>query len=184
MDPLILMVAPNGARRSKADHPNLPMTPGELAVEAERCSAAGATVIHLHVRTADGRHSLDPELYRSAIHAVRMAVGERMAIQVTTESVGLYTPEAQIAVVRELRPEAVSLALRELIPDEAHIHQAADFLHWLPGVRRHPDVAGAFIIDRRIARWEALQFFHLLGFRRRGAAERYLIMARRRQGPS
>ncbi len=56
------------------------------------------------------------------------------------------------------------------------------FLHWLPGVRRHPDHKGAFIIDRWIARWEALQIFHLLGFRRRGAAERYLIMARRRQG--
>ena len=42
------------------------------------------------------------------------------------------------------------------------------FLHWLPGVRRHPDQEGAFIIDRRIARWEALQVFHLLGFRRRG----------------
>ena len=58
------------------------------------------------------------------------------------------------------------------------------FLHWLPGVRRHPDYEGAFIIDRRIARWEALQVFHLLGFRRRGAAERYLVMARRSQGRS
>ena len=58
------------------------------------------------------------------------------------------------------------------------------FLHWAPGVQRHPDQEGAFIIDRRIARWEALQIFHLLGFRRRGAAERYLVMARRRQGRS
>ena len=56
------------------------------------------------------------------------------------------------------------------------------FLHWLPGIRRHPDLEGAFIIDQRIARWEALQVFHLLGFRRRGALDRYLIMARRRQG--
>ena len=56
------------------------------------------------------------------------------------------------------------------------------FLHWLPGVRRHPENRGAFIIDRRIARWEALQVFHLLGFRRRGAAERYLVMGRRLQG--
>jgi hypothetical protein len=56
------------------------------------------------------------------------------------------------------------------------------FLHWLPGVRRHPEQTGAFIVDRRIARWEALQFFHLLGFRRRAADERYLVMARRRQG--
>lgn len=131
MEPLVLMVAPNGARRSKADHPNLPMTPQELAKEAVRCSAAGATVIHLHVRTVEGQHSLDAELYRSAIHAVRAVAGDQMAIQITTESVGLYTPEAQIEVVREIQPEAVSLALRELIPDEAHIDQAAEFLSWL-----------------------------------------------------
>ena len=56
------------------------------------------------------------------------------------------------------------------------------FLHWLPGVHRHPDQPGAFVIDRRIARWEALQIFHLLGFRRRGEAERHLVMARRKQG--
>ncbi len=56
------------------------------------------------------------------------------------------------------------------------------FLHWLPGVRRDPDNEGAFVIDRRIARWEALQFFHLLGFRRRGVAGHRLVMARRRQG--
>jgi succinylglutamate desuccinylase len=58
------------------------------------------------------------------------------------------------------------------------------FLHWLPGVRRHPERPGEFIIDRRIARWEALRLFHLLGFRRRGAVERYLVMARRQQGRS
>ncbi len=56
------------------------------------------------------------------------------------------------------------------------------FLHWLPGVRRHPEHAGAFIVDQRIARWEALQLFHLMGFRRRAAADRHLVMARRRQG--
>jgi succinylglutamate desuccinylase len=58
------------------------------------------------------------------------------------------------------------------------------FLHWLPGVRRDPDNEGAFVIDQRIARWEALQVFHLLGFRRRGVAGRRLVMARRRQGRS
>ena len=29
--PVILAVAPNGARLTKADHPNLPMSPAELA---------------------------------------------------------------------------------------------------------------------------------------------------------
>ena len=71
MTPLVVMVAPNGARRTKADHPNLPLIPAEIAREAERCAAAGASVLHLHVRDEDGRHSLDPRLYLAAIDAVR-----------------------------------------------------------------------------------------------------------------
>ena len=37
MTPLVVMVAPNGARRTKADHLNLPLTPAEIAREAELC---------------------------------------------------------------------------------------------------------------------------------------------------
>ena len=60
--PLVVAAAPNGARRTEADHPALPLGPDELAREAAACREAGATVPHLHVRDAAGRHSLDPEL--------------------------------------------------------------------------------------------------------------------------
>ena len=133
MTPLVVMVAPNGARRTKADHPNLPITPAEIAREAELCCAAGASVLHLHVRADDSRHSLDPDLYRAAIDAVRQKLGERMVVQVTTEAVGRYSPTEQMAAVRALHPEAVSVALAELIPDEAATDHAAAFL---AGLRR------------------------------------------------
>ena len=58
------------------------------------------------------------------------------------------------------------------------------YLHLLPGVRRHPKLEGSFIVDRRYARWLALQLFHLLGFSRRSEAGRYLVMARRNYGHS
>ncbi len=144
MNPLILMSAPNGARRNKADHPGLPITPDELAAEAERVADAGATLLHLHVRGDDGGHSLDPERYRSAINAVRDAIGERMVIQITTEAVGRYGPDEQIEVVRELRPRSVSLALRELIPsdDAADVDKACAFFFWL----RDEAIAPHFIL--------------------------------------
>lgn len=53
------------------------------------------------------------------------------------------------------------------------------FLHWLPGVRRHADIRGAFVVDQGTARWHAMELFHLLGFRRRGEKGRFLIMSRR-----
>jgi succinylglutamate desuccinylase len=55
----------------------------------------------------------------------------------------------------------------------------ARYLHWLPGVRRHPELAGSFVVDRETARWPAMELFHLLGFRRRGGRGRYVVMSRR-----
>ncbi len=138
MTPLLVMVAPNGARRTKADHPHLPISPAEIAAEAVRCRDAGATVLHLHVRDANDAHSLDPDRYRAAIDAVRAAVGDSLVIQITTEAVGRYGPAEQMAIVRELRPEAVSLALRELIPNDAATAEAAAFLRWLQQERIAP----------------------------------------------
>lgn len=129
--PLTLAVAPNGARRSRADHPALPVTPAELARTAVECLDAGAAMLHLHVRDAAGRHSLDADAYRVAIDAVRAAVGLRLVIQVTTEAAGAYGPGEQMALVRALRPEAVSLAVRELVPDAAGERAAAEFFAWL-----------------------------------------------------
>ncbi|MHA1571267.1 MAG: 3-keto-5-aminohexanoate cleavage protein, partial [Alphaproteobacteria bacterium] len=113
--PALLMVAPNGARRGKVDHPALPITAGELAADAALCREAGAGAIHLHVRGDDGGHILDAERYREAMAEVNGATGGDLVIQITTESVGLYQPEQQMALVREVRPEFVSLAIRELV---------------------------------------------------------------------
>lgn len=129
--PTAIAVAPNGARRTKADHPALPMTPGEIAVAAAACLEAGAAMLHLHVRDPDGGHLLDADAYREATAKVRAAVGRRMIVQVTTEAVGRYDPRAQMEVVRATRPEAVSMALRELVPDAAHEADFADFMAWL-----------------------------------------------------
>lgn len=53
------------------------------------------------------------------------------------------------------------------------------YLHLLPGVVPHAEEEGRFTVDRRYARWLALEIFHLLGFRRRGVAGPYLLMGRR-----
>ena len=128
--PVVLCVAPNGARRNKTDHPELPMTAAEIGREALRCVEAGATAIHLHVRDQAGAHSLDVERYREAIAHVKAAVRDRMLIQVTTEAVGRYQPQEQMAVVKALRPPAASVALRELVPDESHLPEATGFFEW------------------------------------------------------
>lgn len=107
------MVAPNGARLTKQDHPAIPVTIPEIVACAVACHAAGADGIHAHVRNAAQEHVLDAGLYRELLAELDRTL-PGFYVQITTEAVGRYTPEQQRALVRELRPEAVSIALREI----------------------------------------------------------------------
>ncbi len=127
----MIISAPNGARRTTADHPALPVTAEQLADTAAELVEQQVAVLHLHVRDKNQKHTLDIDAYRAAISAVRSRVGERLIIQVTTEAVGIYEPVQQMEVIQALRPEAVSLSLGELCPDEAAEISAAKFFHWL-----------------------------------------------------
>lgn len=106
----------------------LPLSDADIAECAAGVLAAGASILHLHVRAADGSHSLDAGLYRNAIAAVRESVGNRLVIQVTTEACGRYQPDEQMQLVTDLKPEAVSLALAELCPSRGDEAGFADFL--------------------------------------------------------
>ncbi len=140
--PVPIGVAPNGARRMPTDHEALPITPTQLALCARQCVEAGATWFHVHVRDDQGAHSLDPGRYREAFAAIHEAVGEALVLQMTTEAVGRYTPAQQMAAVRALQPQAVSLAVRELFADEAGLADALAFWHEL----REAGTAMQFIV--------------------------------------
>ncbi len=133
--PFVLAVSPTGATKTRADHPNIPITPNEIAREAARCLEAGACMLHLHVRRPDLNHSLEADDTRAAIAAVRREVGRRMVIQVTTEAGGKYKPAGQIELVKSLKPEAASIALREIAQSENDLSTASDFFSWM--VREH-----------------------------------------------
>lgn len=53
-------------------------------------------------------------------------------------------------------------------------------LHWLPGVQKHPQEEGALLVHPGIARWYTLEFFHLLGFRRRPSKGARFVMVHRK----
>jgi 3-keto-5-aminohexanoate cleavage enzyme len=125
--PLIISVAPNGARRSKLDHPAIPLSSAEIAEEAGRCADAGASLLHLHVRDADGRHSLSPDAYRGAIDRIHARVGDRLLVQITTESCGIFQADEQMAAVLTVKPAAASFALREFIAASGDEPRARDF---------------------------------------------------------
>ena len=109
-----LMVAPNGARLGKADHPALPITLEEVVATAKACHAAGADGLHLHLRDQAGEHILDSGLYRKALRELSESVPE-MAVQITTEAVGRYGPEHQRDIALKSGARLVSTSIRELM---------------------------------------------------------------------
>ncbi len=111
------MVAPNGAHLQPTHHPRVPVTGEQLIHCLQACAEAGATMAHIHARDEQGAHSLDPIINQRLYQQVQDAVGDRMVIQLTTEAVGRYSPLQQMALIKVIKPEAASFALRELIPD-------------------------------------------------------------------
>lgn len=70
-------------RRHRAEHPAVPVTPGQLAAAAAAAASAGAEAVHVHPRAADGRESLRAADVGAAVAAIR-AASPRMPVGVTT----------------------------------------------------------------------------------------------------
>ncbi len=79
---LILTAAIVGAEVTRAQNPHVPFTPEEIAAEAVRCREAGASVIHLHVRTDDGKPTQDRERFAQTIALIRQKTD--VIVQVST----------------------------------------------------------------------------------------------------
>ena len=104
----LITVAPTGAESAKADVPALPVTVEEVAATAKDCQAIGAAVIHLHVRDAETRPTLDLGRVREVVAAVR----ESTDLVVQLSSGGAVTDpfDARLAVL-DAEPDAASLTL-------------------------------------------------------------------------
>ncbi|MCF6302026.1 MAG: 3-keto-5-aminohexanoate cleavage protein [Devosiaceae bacterium] len=112
-----IFVAPNGARKGHSDHPALPITIPEIVTTANACFKAGASGIHAHVRDDKGGHILDAGLYGELLKELDIQV-PKLKVQITTESVGQYSPVQQRALVFKVHPKMVSVAMGEMFGDD------------------------------------------------------------------
>lgn len=102
----LLTVAPTGAETAKADAPALPVTVDELVATAKACQAAGAAVIHLHLRDDHAEPTLDLGRAREAVAAIR----ETTELIVQISSGGAVTDsEDDRAGVLDCLPDGASL---------------------------------------------------------------------------
>jgi uncharacterized protein (DUF849 family) len=104
----LITVAPTGAETAKADVPQLPTTLEELVETAQRCEAAGAGLVHVHVRDSDAGHlpTLDPVRLRDTVQALREATD--LIVQLSTGG-SVHDPlEARLTVL-DAEPDSCSL---------------------------------------------------------------------------
>ena len=100
----------NGSRKP-GEHPQLPLTPSELAEAARLSIAAGATMFHIHIRDEQGQQTLAAQDCGKALIAMR-AVCPGYAVGVSTES--LIEPDN----VKRLR----SIEAWTVLPDYASVN--------------------------------------------------------------
>lgn len=76
----------------RIEHPAVPLTPAELAVEARAAAEAGAESIHVHPRDASAAQTLAPDDVLAAVAAIRAATA--LPVGVTT---GIWTVDGDVA---------------------------------------------------------------------------------------
>lgn len=122
----ILTCAVTGNITMRAQHPELPVTPAEIATAAVTAGRAGAAVVHLHARDpVTGRGSMELTLFREIVHRIRDA-GSEVILNISTGEGGrfvpseddprlaapgstLVTPEQRVRHVEDLKPEICTL---------------------------------------------------------------------------
>ena len=128
--------AVTGSADSVRKNPNVPVTPAQIAASALEAHAAGAAIVHLHVRDPQsGLASRDPGLFREVVDRIRSRNGSvilnltggmggdlmfgpehaPLALRAGTDFVG---PHERIAHVLDLLPEIGSLDCGSLNFDE------------------------------------------------------------------
>jgi len=111
-DSLIINVALTGMVPTKLDSPHLPVTPAEIADEARRCRDAGAAIVHLHARDANGKPTYRREVYQEILTAVRTACPDLILCVSTSGRVfKTFEERAEVLDITAPRPEMASLTL-------------------------------------------------------------------------
>lgn len=127
----ILTCAITGNLTRIDQHPGLPVTPVQIANAAISAAAAGAAIVHLHVRDPEtGRGSMKLALYEELVDRI-LEKNNRVIINLTTgeggrfvpdttvprmaaEGTTLCAPDLRVAHVEKLRPPICTLDLNTM----------------------------------------------------------------------
>jgi uncharacterized protein (DUF849 family) len=155
---VFITCAVTGSADSVRKNPNVPVTPEQIAASALDAHAAGAAIVHVHVRDPQsGMASRDPALFRDVVDRIRgrnqevilnltggmggdLMIGPEsapLAFRAGTDFVGPYE---RIEHVLELSPEIGSLDCGSLNFDELLYGTTPGFLRTMAGAYKRNNV--------------------------------------------
>ena len=153
---VFLTCAVTGSGDSVGKNPHVPVTPQQIADAALEAHAAGAAIVHVHVRDpASGKASRDPGLFREVYERIRshntevilnltggmggdLMFGPSHAPLEFAAGTDFVGPEERMAHILELRPDIGSLDCGSLNFDEALYGTTPAYLrHMAREYRRH-----------------------------------------------
>lgn len=108
MSELLITVAPTGAETAKADCPQLPTTLEELVETAVACEAAGASMVHVHIRDDEHKPSLDGQRLKDTVAALRESTS--LVVQLSTGG-SVHDPLDLRLQVLDAQPDSCSLTM-------------------------------------------------------------------------
>jgi len=119
MTPVILTAALTGSAPTRERTPHIPLTPEEIVESAVKCRDAGAAIAHVHARDANGRPTLDPDIF-ARIHEL-IAQHTDLIVQISTGGRADLDAEARAEPIRRIHPEMASLTTGSMnFPDQVY----------------------------------------------------------------
>jgi len=106
MQPVMVTAAIVGAEVTRAQQPYLPITPQEIIQAAVECYEAGAAIIHIHVRNAEGNATQDAQLFREVVEGIRAHCD--VITQVSTGGAVWMSADERLQSI-ECRPDMATL---------------------------------------------------------------------------
>lgn len=114
--PLIVNAALTGMVARREQVPHLPVTGEQIVADAERCVAAGATVLHLHARDAGERPDWRRAAYAETVAEIRRRLPE-VVVCLTTSGREIADVDRRadvLALTGAAKPDMASLTLGSL----------------------------------------------------------------------
>ena len=105
----IITVATTGAWPTKANTPNVPIEPHEIAEEIYNCWKEGAAIAHIHCRDDEGRAAMKFEKFEEVVALMRTKYADcDIILNITTSGGVNLREEDRLRPFYELKPEMAS----------------------------------------------------------------------------